>query len=210
MLIHRFCKFLTIFLCTVIVLDILLFYFAHSLPWRTNGRASKETPYHFVNSKTYFSSITDVKACGHYVYILYGDKCTLACYDTEGNYLHSYVFKMIKNGKAKLFVVDDILYLEAKGHDYYLLKDGKFIQHIAHNTPKAQSIEDMLNNSPKNDGISFTIRGASVWKKTQDSTQEFIHRPEWFVLANEKVQLSLYLFSLVSLAFVYVFYWKRT
>ena len=114
----------------------------------------------------------------------------------------------------KCSVCDEILEaqktVEAKGHDYYLLKDGEFIQHIAHNTPQAQSIEDMLNDSPKIDGISFTIRGASVWKETQDSAQEFIHRPEWFVLSNETVQLSLYLFSLVSLAFVYVFYWKRT
>lgn len=207
MIAYRIAKFTTIFFCIVVITNTLLFLCSHSLPY--GERVSAENPYLFINSPKYWSPITDIKVSEDYLYILYDNKCTLACYDLDGNYQHSYVFKMSKNGRSQMFIVDDILYIQAKGYDYYLLKNGHFFQHFAYDSPEAQAIEDMLQDHHRTDN-NYYMRGSSVWKVTTDGAKEIIHRPQWLVLINDNVQIAVYFLSLVTLVLLYFLYWKNS
>lgn len=182
---YKVFKILTIILCLILISNAILacVYSGTPLGIRTKGR--KGQPYLFIDSGKYLGEITDVKACNNYLYVLYEAKSILACYDLDGNYQHSYYIDKEKNGQAEMYVLDDTLYLHARGHDFYLFNNGKFSQYFPYNSDEAEQLFDhfyLTEQTTESQKNEYFIHNGSVWKTTANVKTEIIHRPLWMVL----------------------------
>ena len=187
---YKVFKLLTIILCLILISNALLacVYSSAPLGIRTKGR--KGQPYLFIDSGKYLGEITDIRACGKYLYILYEAKSILVCYDLDGNDQHSYYIDKDKKGQAKIHVLDDTLYLHARGHDFYLFNNGKFSQYFSYNSDEAKQLFDYFYSTEptiESQGNEYFLHKASVWKVTEKGKTEIIHRPLWMVLISSPV-----------------------
>lgn len=176
-------KILAILACIILIVNWLFLMNSFRQPFSVRGKAAEGKPYYFEDARTYWSEVGDVAACGDYIFLMYDNLKILSCYDLSGNYLHSYSVEMMDNGTPHLYVKEDLLYLETKGHDFYTFEDGRFADFCEHNSPEADYLYEYLSvfDRWKTDNMenSYNVRGASVWYMDGDTEVKVIQRPRW-------------------------------
>ena len=182
---YKVFKLLKIILCLILFANTVLAHVSSSTPFGIGSKATKGLPHLFTDSGKYLGEITDVKACSNYLYVLYEAKSVLVCYDLDGNYQHSYYIDKEKNGQAEMHVLDDTLYLHARGHDFYLFNNGKFSQYFPYNSDEAKQLFDyfyLTEQTIESQKNEYFMHNGSVWKTTATGKTEIMHRPLWMVL----------------------------
>ena len=213
MLLDKLIRVLTVFICVVLLLNIVLFINAHRTPVRVSGKATTETPYFFLDSRNYWSEITDILACGDQLYVMYDSKKILTCYDRDGNYLHSYLFSMANNGQTHLYSVKDTLYVETREHNFYSFEEGVFVNFYSQNSSQAYELSNVLseleNDHQTDRHEHYELRNASVWRVSKSEQREVLHRSGWLVIFQGANQFIIYALCLLTLAALYFFIGKR-
>ena len=213
MVIDKVIKTLTVIICVIFVLNIVLFINAHYLPASISNKAAEGMPYYFQDSQKYWSEITDVLACGDYIYVMYDSKEVLTCYDMDGNYLHSYAFDMIKNGRTHCYSMNGLLFVETKGHDLYIFDNGQFASYYPWDSGQVAALRpiesDSPNTHPENQSVRYELRKASVWRVGDGKQTEVLHRSAWLMIFQGPMQIIIHIMCLLSLVLLYYFYWKK-
>jgi len=190
--------------CVVFALNIVLFYNAHHLPFSVSNKVTEGMPYHFLDSRKYWSEITDVLACGDYLYVMYDSKKVLTCYDLDGNYSHSFAFSMAKNGRTELYSINGLLYVVTKGNDLYIFDNGQFISYCPLVSRQVVALRatksDMWDEQPENRIAHYELQNASVWRIADGEKIEVLHRSDWLMLFQGPTQIVIHGLCLISLA----------
>lgn len=216
MLLDILIRVLTVFVCVVLLLNVMLFINAHRSPASVSGKATTETPYFFLDSRNYWSEITDILACGDHLYVMYDSKKILTCYDREGNYLHSYLFSMSNNGQTHLYSVKDTLFVETREHNFYSFEEGLFVNFYSQNSSQTSSqtyelsvvLSELENDHQTDHDEYYELRNASIWRVSKSEQREVLHRSGWLIIFQGANQFTIYALCLLALAALYFFYWK--
>lgn len=186
----------------------LLFINANSAPARVREKAARGEPYCFIEDKQYWSGISDFTVCKNYLYVMYDGKTVLMCYDTEGRYLRSYSFKMSKNGKSHLYVVDGRVYLEVRGHDIYSFENGCVSEYIPSQSMENETLRNTrLEDAAVTNHGSYKLQGASICYINGGEEIAVVARPIWMVIFQGATQIVCSLaciFALILLIRVYL------
>ncbi len=186
-----------------LLLNTALFTISVSLPPSLRGQAQSEKPFYFVDDCTYWGAITDIAVCENYLYILYDSKMVMACYDLDGNYICSYSFDMINKGKAQLHITRETLYVESSGHDFYSFSSARFTDYYENGNDTIHIAQDFLPDYQKSG--AYELRGASIWKITEDGAEEVVHRPPWMALLKDHAQIVIHIICIIFISGTAIF-----
>lgn len=205
---YRMKKLLIALTVAIYVINVILFIASHCTPLSLKGRATPDAPYFFEEEMTYLSKITDIAACGDCLYVLYDNISVLSCYDLQGKYICSYYFDMSRNGESQIYRVEETVYLEARGHNIYEFRNGRFIE-FYDAEKDAQAIFEIReqlehSQSSRDDfvGQKYALKKSSIFCVLPNGYEvEFLSRPAWYVLVQNDI-----LFVVVNLAALSVLY----
>lgn len=205
---YRFFAIINAVLFVIFILNIVLLINKIQPPWPVRGKVETGKPVYFVDTPDYWSDIADCVACDGVLYVLFDSKSVLACFDLDGNYLHSYALKQSNNGMANLYVDGDTLYLESRGHSFYTFNGGEFTEFSAPDMQQVSRIRKELKESTAQSGQQYKLRGTSVWKDDGVTSQEVIHRPGWLIVFQGGYQILIHIIYIAWLG-VKTAYLKR-
>ncbi len=173
-----------------------IFYFSTIQPAKISNNVEQGTLYHFVDKTNYKSEITDFCSQDGFLYTLYQRYAVLQIYDPSGNYYSSYAF-YDTNGRGRIGIDDEYVYLEDRNNNWYLFKDGTLVKTLpftdyhSYLEIEKRLYDDSIDVSSSNDGYLY-IRGASIFFHDNEAgTNRCIVKRPLFLIIYQGVWLML-------------------
>ena len=141
----------------------------------------------------YLGGVTDYVVCNDQLFVLYGYKRGMQCYDLNGTFLCSYTFSYGQKGQQKLHTDGTKVWVESGAHSFFeFSSDGKFqaCYDYIENQRTIEKIEARVlpqeDTKTTADGGRVMMRGASIWKVSADGSEEkIVPRPFWLIIYQE-------------------------
>ena len=156
-------------------------------PKSLTERIENNEPTVFAEARNYFSDLTDYAVQGSCLYILYDMVGVVEIYTLEGKYLRSYVFPWRQNGGGELLVMDDGLLLCTRDYDYFLFRDGLYLE--ARPELKSENIYELEKSAKSKDekrssanGSVFVRKGPSIYREWDGNSEAIVKRPIYDLL----------------------------
>ena len=161
-------------------------------------------PFFFENQRNYWGAIEDYLVCKDKLFVLYGRKAILECYDLNGNYLYSYSF-FSDGGGAFLFIDKGNTVLIGSDYDSYIFSPDSGL--VEHNAADLSNWKLQYKKNPELDVIAdngdrYELHWASIYKISPNGNRErVIKRPFWMILFQNHlcIQLSFFLACIVAI-----------
>ena len=194
----------------VFLLNIGLYIVVNHVPSFVQDKVNDEQPYYFSEGKIWYGELTEIAVSDDILYVLYDDKGIMECYDLDGNYLCSYGFPVIRNGKAAMQVIDNVLYVRSREGNVYSFSETQFLRFYSYMNDRAESndiFEKATDDNLSSAGVKYEIRGASVWREMPEAISEkVISRPEWMVIMRESNIMYTHIICVLVMAVLWVKY----
>lgn len=117
----------------------------------------------------------------NHIYLLDAfEGCYLRIFDTDGNYITSFVFSDMQNGTYRIALEDGILYVRDPKRGLQFYKDGAF-EGITESERKDKLIES-LNFNTESD--TYKSARGGIWKYSNETEHKVIDIPWYSFLAN--------------------------
>lgn len=137
-----------------------------------------------------WGKISDYLICGDRLFVLYGDKRVMQCYDLNGAFLCSYTFGYAQRGRPELHTDGTKLWVEGGPNNFFEFSSSgdflTFYDYIEEKENLHAFSENFLSQEDAHtteDGGYVTIRGASIWRVSADEREErIVSRPIWLVI----------------------------
>ncbi len=140
----------------------------------------------------YLGGITDYVVCNDRLFVLYGNKRGMQCYDLNGTFLYNYTFSYPLRGRPKLYTDGATVWVKSGIKHYYGFSSDGFsvFYHRAYNAQTIERIEARVlpqeDTKTTADGDRIMMRGASIWKVSADGSEEkIVSRPFWLIIYQE-------------------------
>lgn len=152
------------------------------IKWPFNeGKPEIGKPYYDEKVHLCWGEITDYLIYGDNLVLLYDDKRVIQFYSLNGAPLFSYNFLFQNNGSSELYTDGNHLIVEDHRRNYYLFSaKGEFLEYITDKNRKEVFRDSFVSASEARtagDGSIFILKGASIYKTTNNETQIIVDRP---------------------------------
>ena len=200
---HRLSN-IVISILLLILLSINIYEMAGNQRIRSSKSISEGNPYCYTEEKSGRAELSDFCVKGEYLYLLFEGAGVLEIYDLSGNYLHSYAFRMIANGRGELYTDEYYVYFEDRSHNLYSFSNGAFKTFFKYkDTSYPEYFLDAYKKWSSHDGVQYQKKWASIVALAPDGTEKtVISRPFYRVLFESTVLSAIYFICFLILAVI--------
>ena len=118
------------------------------------------------------------------IYIMYSNYGVISVYKNTGTYMYSISVYSHKNGRVRISVFDDLLYVQDKAGNIYRFQGDTLLDFL----PRDQAKNLVKNINFDAESKEYFLKGASIHRQTGDSTSEcVISRPFWLIFTQAQV-----------------------
>ena len=140
----------------------------------------------------YLGGITDYVVCNDRLFVLYGNKRGMQCYDLNGTFLYNYTFSYPQRGRPELHTDGAMVWVNSGLDNYYGFSSDGFsvFYHCIYNERTIERLEArfLSQEDAKTtvDGGRVMMRVVSIWKVSADGSEEkIVSRPFWLIIYQE-------------------------
>ncbi len=174
-----------VLLCISAVLILLIWLIPIIVTYTKNiPRPAYGEPAEFAEKMDGFIHVDQILHDEDHIYLLDAfEGCYLRIFDTDGNYITSFVFSDMQNGTYRIALEDGVLYVCDPKRGLYFHKDGAF-ERIAEGEQKDKLIESLDFNTESD---TYKSARGGIWKYSDGLERKVINIPWYSFLANPTV-----------------------
>ena len=145
---------------------------------------------------SFHSGIKQIVSDSNSIYVLFGSRGIVNAYSKNGEYQYSVAVYDYKNGRVKIAVDEDKLYIQDKANNIYVFLGKEFLEFIP-KEERARIIDSVDFNASTND---YAVRWGSIWNVSHEEYNTCVIQRQFWLTLHQNGLGTLIMIGLLAIA----------